>query len=117
MSPVPIQGDAKRLEQLASGVKRSGGTFGPVVQRTPAGRPVGTGGTPAPRESKQQNYVNPEHKPIFDEVARAEWTRQYWERMAQLSPTPWVQGMLSLSERNAETAAAKAYDVVPNMAY
>jgi len=116
MSPlpqIPAQGDSARLEQVASGLKQTGGTHGPTVQRTPAGRPPGTGGTPAPRAT-EQNILRPEHKQVFDELAKAEVERQRWAALAAESPTPWVLGMQNLAERTYQEAATKTYNVIPN---
>ena len=120
MSPLPKlpqQGDMARLEQVASGLKNTGGTHGPVVQRTPAGRPEGTGGTPAPRASQQQDVIRPEHKQVFDGLALAEAERQKWAALAAESPTPWVLGMQQLAERNYQEAATKTYNVIPNTGF
>ena len=116
MSPLPKQpqyGDAAKLEQLATGTKQTNGTSGPTIQRTPVGRPEGTTGIPAPRESMQPE-VRPEHQQVFDDLAQAELVRQQWQQVAAQSPTPWVQGMLALAEQNFQAAAVRAYNVVPN---
>jgi hypothetical protein len=110
---LPQQGDAARLEQVASGLKQTGGTHGPTVQRTPAGRPPGTGVTPTPRAT-QQNILRPEHKQVFDELAKAEVERQRWAALAAESPTPWVLGMQNLAERTYQEVATKTYNVIPN---
>lgn len=110
----PEYGDAARLDKLASGTKLTHGTYGPEIQRTPAGRPTGTTGTPAPRQGKQEFAVPPQ-KALFDELARAEWVRQSWRQIAASSPTPWVQGMLQVAERNFEEVASRVYNAVPNV--
>ena len=119
MSPlpqIPAQGDSARLEQVASGLKQTGGTHGPTVQRTPAGRPPGTGGTPAPRAT-EQNILRPEHKQVFDELAKAEVERQRWAALAAESPTPWVLGMLQIAEEDYARLSEQVYNVIPNMAF
>ncbi len=113
----PQQGDAARLEQLETGLKQTGGTHGPVVQKTPAGRPVGTGGTPAPRQSQGQFQISPEQQALFDELAQAEVARQYWSQMASTSPTPWVQTMREIAERNYQLVAAKVFNTTPNAGF
>lgn len=116
MSPLPQlpqHGDAAKLEQLATGTKQTNGTSGPTIQRTPVGRPEGTTGIPAPRQSAQP-VVRPEHQQVFDELAQAELVRQQWAAVASQSPTPWVQGMLNIAEQNYQAAAVRAYNVVPN---
>lgn len=115
--PTPIQGDAARLEQLSTGLKQSGGTHGPVVQRNPAGRPPGTGGTPAPKQGGQAPQIGPEQQAVFGELAQAEMARQYWNQLAATSPTPWIQTMREISERNYQAAAGKVYNVTPNLEY
>jgi len=115
--PLPKQpeyGDAAKLEQLATGTKQTNGTSGPVIQRTPAGRPEGTGGTPAPRAGSQQFEVSDEQKGVFSELAQAEMVRQQWQNIAAQSPTPWVQAMREVAERNYQAIAAKVYNVTPN---
>lgn len=107
---LPAYGDAAKLEQLATGTKNVNGTSGPLVQRTPAGRPP-EGGT---QEQPQQSVLRPEHKDVFDALAQAEVTRQQWQQVAAQSPTPWVQGMLDIAEKNYQAAAVRAYNVVPN---
>lgn len=110
---VPQQGDAARIQQLASGLKRENGTYGAVVQRTPAGRPVGTGGTPAPRES-QQFQVPPEHQSLAGKLAEAEAARQFWETWAQRYPGPNAQFYLQQAESDAQEAMEAFYGATPN---
>ena len=121
MSPLPKlpqQGDMARLEQVASGLKNTGGTHGPVVQRTPPGRPEGTGGTPAPRASKQQTNVPPDHQQMFDSVAKNEWVRQYWNSMVQRYPDiEWVQDIATRANEQAATSAERAFNATPFFEY
>jgi len=121
MSPlpkIPQQGDAQRLAQVASGLKREGGTYGAVVQRNPTGRPQGSTGTPAPRASKQpQVQIPPEHQQLMSELAQAEATRQDWAAMAAQSPTPWVQGMLQVADENYNRLAEQVYAIIPNQGF
>lgn len=119
MSPVPKTpqyGDAARLEQLATGLKREHGTYGAVVQRNDAGRPTGSTGTPAPRASADLS-VPPEHSSLMAEVARAEVVRQQWAAVAASSPTPWVQGMLEVANQNYEKLAAQLHGTTPNFEF
>ena len=53
----PIQGDVSRVEQLASGLKRTGGTSGPLVQKRTAGRPTGSTAQPKPAPQQAQRGV------------------------------------------------------------
>lgn len=112
MSPVPkvpVWGDSQRIQQLASGLKREGGTYGAVVQRNEPGRPTtGQANRPAPAQ------IPPEHQSLAQELAAAEWSRQKWAQIAQTSPTPWVQGMLAQAEDEYERVAATFYDATPN---
>ena len=117
MSPLPQQpqyGDAAKLEQLSTGTKQTNGTSGPTIQRTPVGRPEGTTGIPAPRESQQKFEVSDEQQAVFEELAQAEAVRQQWQALAAQSPTPWVQAMREVAERNYQAIAAKVYNVTPN---
>ena len=117
MSPLPKQpeyGDSAKLEQLATGTKQTNGTSGPTIQRTPVGRPEGTTGIPAPRDSQQKFEVSEEQKGVFSELAQAEAVRQQWQALAAQSPTPWVQAMREVAERNYQAIAAKVYNVTPN---
>jgi hypothetical protein len=112
---VPQRGDAARLQQLASGLKKEHGTYGAVVQRNPVGRPPGEAS--ATQAAPQAPALRQEHKTVFDELAQAEMTRQQWRSVAQQSPTPWVQAMLDIAERNYQAAAARAYNIIPNTEY
>jgi hypothetical protein len=106
-----------RLEQLGSGLKQTNGTSGPVIQRTPAGRPTGSGGTPAPRASNAQQQIPPEHLSLAQELAKAELVRQQWAVIAAQSPTPWVEGMLAVAETNYQEVASRFYDATPNLEF
>ena len=124
MSPlpkIPQQGDAQRLAQVASGLKREGGTYGAVVQRNPTGRPQGSTGTPAPRASQQQApkfQVSENHQQSFDRVARMEWTRQFWSGMRQRFPDiEWVQDVAANADKLAADAAEAAFQSTPNFEY
>lgn len=112
---VPQRGDSARLQQLASGLKREHGTYGAVVQRNPVGRPP-SGGTAKPA-APQASVLRPEHKVVFDELAQAEAQRQQWNAVYQTSPTPWVEQMKVMAEKNYQAAAARAYNVIPNQEY
>jgi len=118
MSPlpqIPAQGDSARLEQVASGLKQTGGTHGPTVQRTPAGRPPGTGGTPAPRATQQQFEVPPEHQSLMQQAAEAEATRQFWVNWAKQYPGPNSDFYLNQAEALAEQAHEALYTATPNL--
>lgn len=113
---VPIQGDMKRLDQLASGLKKTGGTYGPTVQKTPAGRPAGTTGTPAPRASNAQPpvQITPDMEMSAKEVAIAEWARQYWTEMAAKFPSAWTQLYQQQAEAVAGVVHGTYYNSTPN---
>jgi len=121
MSPLPRnpkQGDAARLQQVASGLKQEHGTHGAVVQRNEPGRPTGSTGTPAPRASQpEQDLIRPEHKALADELRDAEQERQRWRAVAQQSPTPWVMTMLDLAEQDFQVVSTKFYNVTPNAGF
>jgi hypothetical protein len=114
MSPLPklpAYGDSSKLEQLASGTKQQNGTYGPVVQKRGPGRPA-TG------QAQQSSFrVSDEQKAVFSELAQAEAVRQQWQVVAQQSPTPYVQGMLEVADRNYQAIAAKAYNITPNQTF
>ena len=115
MSPLPrnpAQGDAAKLGQLATGLKQEHGTYGATVQKNLVGR-SSTGQT----KPQQQSVLRPEHKQVFDELAKAEVERQRWAALAAESPTPWVLGMQNLAERNYQEAATKTYNVIPNIGF
>jgi len=119
MSPlpkIPQQGDAQRLAQVASGLKREGGTYGAVVQRNPTGRPQGSTGTPAPRASKapQQFQVPPEHEALGASLAEAESTRVFWEQWIQKFPGPNSEYYLEMATAAAEKAKEDYYTGTPN---
>lgn len=115
---VPQRGDAARLQQLASGLKMEHGTYGAVVQRNDVGRPTGSGGTPAPRESAQKvPPVSAEQQAMFGELARAELARQYWSALAAQSPTPWIQAMKDIAEQNYRPVAERVYGIIPNQEF
>lgn len=99
----PQRGDMARLEQLATGLKQQGGTHGPLLQRNEPGRPTGTTGIPAPRESQQAQgpSLPPDLGLKEREVAIAEWSRQYWTRLAAQFPSAYTQ----LFEQQADAVA------------
>jgi hypothetical protein len=109
----PQYGDAARIEQLSSGLKLEHGTYGALVQRNDTGRPTGSTGTPAPRQSARVE-IPAEHKALADDLARADWSRQQLAALAQTSPTPWVQTMLAAAEEEYNNAASSFYTATPN---
>jgi len=117
LPPIQQNGDAGRLEQLASGLKRQNGTSGPVLQRNPAGRPQGTGGTPAPRASQPQQQgpvLTPDMEMAAREVAIAEWARQYWARLAAQYPSAWTQLYQQQTDSVAGIVHQDYYNSTPN---
>ena len=112
MPKLPAYGDSSKLEQLASGTKQQNGTFGPVVQKAGPGRPA-TGKAPSQSSFK----ISDEQKAVFSELAQAEAVRQQWQVVAQQSPTPYVQGMLEVADRNYQAVAAKVYNITPNQTF
>jgi hypothetical protein len=113
---VPQQGDAARLQQLSSGLKKEHGTYGAVVQRTQPGRPAGTTGTPAPRASQAQQdaSVDPAHLPVMQQAAQAEASRQFWTQWAQQFPGPNADYYLQQAEAMAQQAHESLYSATPN---
>jgi hypothetical protein len=109
----PQYGDAARIEQLSSGLKREHGTYGAVVQRNDTGRPTGSTGTPAPRQSAQVE-IPVEHQELAKDLAVSDWSRQQLAALAQTSPTPWVQMMLAAAEEEYAENAATFYQATPN---
>lgn len=112
MSPLPpIQqnGDAGRLEQLSSGLKRQNGTSGPVLQRNPVGRPA-TGQA----QPQQQAEIAPEHQELGVQLAEADWSRRQWTQLAQTSPTPYVLSMKDVADREYDRVASEFYQMTPN---
>lgn len=109
----PQYGDAARIEQLASGLKREHGTYGAVVQRNDTGRPTGSTGTPAPRGSAQVE-IPLEHKQLAAQLAISDWSLAQLTALAQTSPTPWVEGMLAAAQEEREANAAAFYTATPN---
>jgi hypothetical protein len=104
---VPQYGDAARLAQLASGLKREHGTYGSVVQRNEPGRPTEQTQGPAPE-------IPAEHQGLMAQLAQAEIVRQRWAALAQSSPTPWIMGMRKIAEDNYQRIAQTYYDSTPN---
>jgi len=120
---IPVQGDAKRLAQISSGLKRTGGTYGPVVQRRPTGRPQGTTGTPAPRETQQvqpapqpaQPQLPPEHVAYMDELARSAAALQQAQRLATLPGAgSWTRLYLQMAQQAHLKAAVALQQNTPN---
>jgi hypothetical protein len=106
----PAYGDQAKLEQLGTGLKRTGGTHGPVIQKTPAGRPPEGGSPPAPQGSPQ---VDPAFNDATKQLAQAELAVRRWQALAENSPTPWVQGMLALRERERDSLARQIFGATP----
>ena len=121
MSPlpkIPMQGDAQRLAQVASGLKREGGTYGAVVQRNPTGRPTGSTGTPAPRASQPQSgpvAVAAPTQQAYRDLAQAEVAKQYWAMMAQRFPGPRTEYYLTRSEKLVDELSKGVYNATPNV--
>lgn len=109
----PQYGDAARIEQLSSGLKREHGTYGAVVQRNDTGRPTGSTGTPAPRQSGKVE-VPEEHKALAVDLATSDWSLQQLTALAQTSPTPYVRAMLAAAQEDFDEAAATFYTATPN---
>jgi len=109
----PVWGDAARIEQLSSGLKLEHGTYGALVQRNDTGRPTGSTGTPAPRQSAQVE-IPAEHKALAADLAVSDWSRQQLAALAQTSPTPWVQTMLAAAEEEYDDTATRFYTETPN---
>ena len=111
---IPQQGDAQKLAQVATGLKRTGGTYGPVVQRNPTGRPPGTTGTPAPRQS-QEPQVPPEHLTLIDQLARSEAALQQAQQVASLPGAgEWAQLYLEMAQQARDNAAMALHQGTPN---
>jgi hypothetical protein len=108
---IPAQGDMARLEQLGSGLKQTNGTSGPVIQRTPAGRPQGSGGGQAP---KQQAAVDPAHLAFADRVAQAEATRQFWQQWVQAYPGPNSEYYAAQADIEAQQVHEEFFTATPN---
>ena len=112
LPPVQQYGDTTRLEQLSSGLKRTGGTHGPVVQRTPAGRPEGS--TTTPQKPQQVTGVGPDVQMAAKDVATAEWARQYWENLAAQFPSAWTQLYAQQADSVARAVQESYYRSTPN---
>jgi len=111
---VPQQGDAARLTQLASGLKREHGTYGAVVQRNDVGRPTGSGGAQA-----QDGPAMPaEHMQGARAVAQAVWTAQFWSGMRERYPDdPRIEMYAANAERLANVRQNEFYASTPNYEY
>ena len=110
LPPIPQNGDAGRLEQLSSGLKRQNGTYGPVIQRQPAGRPATGQAQPQP----QTTTVTPDMEMSAREVAIAEWARQYWAQMAAKYPSAWTQLYQQEADSVAGIIHTGYYNSTPN---
>jgi hypothetical protein len=107
---VPQYGDAARIEQIASGLKKEHGTYGAVVQRNDPGRPSG-----AAQPQAQQAQIPPEHIGMMQRLGELEVVRQQWDALARKSPTPWVIGMRTIAEENYQKLAQQLYAATPNL--
>ena len=104
---LPQYGDMKRVEQIASGLKRTGGTYGPVVQRNEAGRPAGSGQIPQPPVAARKP-VPQQHLDLMSSYAQAASVAQKWRALAQSTPnSPWVQFYATVANEQ-EAALARA---------
>jgi hypothetical protein len=110
---VPLQGDAARIEQLSSGLKREHGTHGAVVQRNDVGRPS-TGQQAQAQPMGKAQMVPPEHQQMFNDVAEAEWVRQFWEAYAARFPGTLAEMYRAEAEANVRRVAEGVYQKTPN---
>lgn len=117
MSPVPKvpqYGDAARLQQLSSGLKREHGTYGAVVQRNEPGRPTGSTGTSAPRQGQGSFSVPPEHQAMGQAVAAAFDAVQFWQAFYEQYPGPNSQFYLEQAQNDLRQAQEAYYSATPN---
>jgi hypothetical protein len=106
---VPAYGDANRLTQLASGLKREHGTYGAVVQRNDVGRPTGSGQQQAPEAA-----IPGEHMQSARAIAQAEWVNQFWSNMAQKYPdSPLIEMYAANAARIAGEKAQAFQQATP----
>jgi len=113
MSPLPrnpAQGDAAKLGQLATGLKQENGTYGATVQKNLVGRPS-TGQTPVIGNTP---VVSDQHKQMYRNVAETEWTRQFWNLMAQRFPSTRTNFYNTEAEVAARDVAESVYQATPN---
>lgn len=95
-------GDQKKLASLASGLKQSQGTSGPLVERTPVGRPAGKTAQPEAQEPIQEPVIPspglaipPEHLALINQTAQAKRAAMIAGQLSQYPDAgPWVQSAL-----------------------
>lgn len=97
-------GDTQKLTD----VKRASGTGGPLVQRTPAGRPTAGPMVPvtAVVEQPVQAEVLPEHQAMIDNYSRARAAYEKWAALASAADAgPRVLYYTAIAEQQMEEAA------------
>jgi hypothetical protein len=110
---IPAYGDSKRLQQLSSGLKLEGGTYGSVVQRNPAGRPTGSG-----QQQAKEPAIPGKHMDGARAIAQAEWVNQFWANMAQKYPdSPLIEMYAANAARIAGEKAQAFQQATPFFEY
>ena len=113
MTPGKTYGDTQKLE----GIKREGGTFGELVQKTPVGRPAAgptVPVTPVVNQTQAEPEVSAEHQELMEDYARAMKAAQQWGQMAQAADAgPWIQYYAQTAQRQAEEAAVALKSQTP----
>lgn len=114
-TPGPVQGDMKALEKMASGVKRAGGTYGPLVQIPEPGRPPGSGTTQSPIQEAPYNAIPNEHRQLMQVYADAKRYADLWTA-AESDPSAgsWVRMYASVARQKAMDAANNLKQATPD---
>jgi hypothetical protein len=106
-------GDSQALE----GVKKAGGTFGPTVQRSPAGRPAAGAMVPVTPVVAQfpQAQVPAEQQAVIENYGRARATYEEWAAKAGSADAgPNVQYYAQVAKQQMDEAAAAMKAATPD---
>lgn len=103
-------GDQKALDDTVK-MTKTAPISGAQVQARGPGRQAGEQAVAQPQADEDIPY---EHLEAIDQLARAEWARSMWAKIAEQSPTPWVMAMREAAERNALRLGVQTYKGTPN---
>lgn len=106
----PQYGDKKVLQNVAKQTKALPMSGAQAPARGP-GRPVG--GAQA-AQSQPFAGVPPEHVSLFQRLAEADRTRQFWQQVYQDSPNQWSEMYLVDAEEAYKRLSYEVYQATPN---
>jgi hypothetical protein len=110
-------GDITKLQKLASGMKRQGGTYGAMVQTGGPGRPPTSGVPTVPKVAQQQPQVPPEHLSAMQDYAQKQALANQWRALtARPDAGPWINFYARVAQNQADLAAQNLKVSTPDFA-